>query len=74
MIDDTEKAAALNTISASRFLGKVSSQTSACTVWEGERWLRVGGQQAGEYLKKQYVFKYVGSHGIHPWVLKELTM
>lgn len=36
MIDDTEKAAALNTISASRFFGNVCSQISACTVWEGE--------------------------------------
>lgn len=74
MIDDTEKAAALNTISASRFFGNVCSQISACTVWEGEGWLRVVGQQVGEYLKKQYVFKYMGSHGIHLCVLKELMM
>lgn len=41
MIDDTEKAAALNIIFASHFLG--CSHTSACTVWAGEGWLRVGG-------------------------------
>lgn len=63
MIEDTEKAAAPNTIFASHFLGKVCSQTSACTVWEGEGWLKVWGQQIGEYLQKQYVFKYMGSHG-----------
>lgn len=42
MIGDLEKAETLNTIFASRFLGQICSQTSACTVWEGEGWLKVG--------------------------------
>lgn len=39
MTDDTEKAAALEPILASHFLGQFYSQTPACTVWEGEEWL-----------------------------------
>lgn len=39
MTYDTEKAAALEFIFASHFLGQLCSQTSACTLWEGEGWL-----------------------------------
>lgn len=39
MTQGTEKAAALESIFASHFLGQLCSQTSAWTVWEGEEWL-----------------------------------